>query len=322
MTLQTLYDDYAEKFFNFPIFFNDNKTGDGTTKSFQLTQSPLSSHWAYVPIITVNATLQTEDVHYTVDYETWVINFVVAPWTWLAIVFKAYHQKCNLDQFIRYYHRASKKIKNIFPIEALETVLYTDVSWATENDVIEEIDLTASPFSDWDWIAEVFQNKDDYRSVEMLKRADTILLKVGSNAVIAAARDWSVSDYLADKIWRGKGKISYLTYPYWIKGNKKYTTIDTATYPGALALPLTIEIPDDGYEQMMLLIWMFMYMSIMEWTQKVRSSSLKTQEIIQINWAIRTINFQLLDDLKMHGVGKGQVPQTFQKVVPYEPTNQ
>lgn len=311
MTLQNLWDDFKERFYNHEIPFSDTATWDWATTTYQLSQAPISSHSPYIPVITVNAVSQTEGTHYTVNYELWVVTFVTAPTNLHAIVISAHHQKCNLSQFIKYYNRSANKLKVSFAIEWIREVKYTDVSWATADDTIERIDTTVAPFNTYEDIYEIYQYENDWRSVQFTKRANVLLLTLNTNlSGFLNTRVGLHSDYLGSRLWRTESQFSGLRYPYFISWNKKYTEITTTW---TTALNTSIEFVKDWLEQTLLLIGVFMYLSMQEWLLKNRAVSPRTVELQQINIMLMWLNAQLFSDLKFSWLWKWQQPITINK---------
>jgi hypothetical protein len=303
MIFETFYNDFNRAYHNEPLPFAETSTGDGSITTYKLNYYPLADYQPYQPQVYVNAVIQTENINYTVDYREGIIYFNTAPTNGHVIVINGFCQKFNLYDVISSYDRSLEFLSKPFPIKTYQKVDYTDVTGATVNDSITELDLTVSPYSDFTDFLAIYQNKNDIRPVPFEKREKTLMFTLGTSGYLDS--NYIPGDYHSQTwIRKGSNVYSTLKYPFYIHGIKKYTKIPFSS-PLHGSLQTTIILEDVAYEQAMILTAILCYEGRLHYNDRLNSTSLRKLTMIEIRNTLRDLNAKLIQDIQFKGLGKG-----------------
>lgn len=307
MIFNDFYEDFQEDFGNHPKKFTDTYTGDGSTRLYQLTEKMIAEQSPFTPIVEVDSIVLVENTDYNIDYTLGTIIFTSAPATSKTISFEGYYQKVNLTNLIKYYNRATIKVAIQFPLIKTVEINYTDVSGATEDDEVTEIDLDSDDFNDWDVVKAVYQFRNDFRGVNFIRRERYLMFNAGTGDDAAStSRGIRHNDYGYWRYQRRDGRwVGSLRYPYYLQGIKKYATVDSTV---ALPLDETIEIPDISKSSMLAMTALFMYKGMYHALQNENATSLRFQKMSEINKMIMSLGFDLKDNRWNEAPGRGHSP--------------
>jgi len=176
------------------------------------------------------------------------------------------------------------------------------VAGAEADDEISEIDMSVAPFNQWEEITTVLRYKNDFRGVNFIKRDDYLILNAGAGSSDSV----HVRDYgCFPSQNRSSRWVSFLKYPYYIQGIKKYTVVD----PDAAApLETVIEIPDIVKSQMLIQTAYLMYSGMYYRLQNENSSSIRFSKMSEVQKIIMSLSYALKDGRWNEAPGRGHAP--------------
>lgn len=125
------------------MVFNDEITGDGVARIWELTFYPICDQTVYKPIITKNTgtfaspvwSSLIENTDYQLNYKTGQVIFAVAPPLVLdtaseptvSVKITAHHVKLNLAQFTQFWNEAIGQMKIMWPLKKYVKVSGPDI---------------------------------------------------------------------------------------------------------------------------------------------------------------------------------------------------